>query len=207
MAFRMLCLCALNPQKSRLGWLVLARRRPAVRAGLTAVAFVLVFGQLAAGMAATLGEARSFSAFRVYFAGKAMKTLPLGKIDREPQHNGGRSAAWTFFYGTCVPSGEGLCSVPLQIQNYSTCRRWAGAYPGKPRLFSFRGAKAAWVRTAGSLEIYTGRTTVVIFARSHSVATSTARLLRTVGSTRPSSLPPPVPGSLRGELPCQGKPG
>lgn len=162
---------------------------------------------LATGRADTLGEAQSFSAFEVYFAGDAVKHLPLETIEREPRHGGGRSAARTFFYGSCVPIGEGLCSVPLQIQNYSTCRRWADAYPGKPRLFDFRGAKAAWVGTARSLEVYTGRTTVVIFARSRSIAWSAARLLRNIKSSHASSFPPPVPGSLWGELPCQGKPG
>jgi hypothetical protein len=177
------------------------------RACLSGLAFLLVFGQLAIGTAATLGEARSFSAFRVYFTGKAIKDLPLEMVEKEPRHNGGRSTAWTFFYGSCVPTGEGLCSVPLQIQNYSTCRRWADAYPGKPHLFHYRGAEAAWVRTAGSFEIYTGRTTVVIFARSRGIARSAARLLRAMKSSHPSPLPPPVPGSLWGELPCQRKPG
>jgi hypothetical protein len=58
------------------------------------------------------------------------------------------------------------------------------------------------------VEIFTGRTTVVIFATHENVARSTARQLRNVRQAQPPSLlPPPVPGSLRGKLPCQRKPG
>jgi hypothetical protein len=156
---------------------------------------------------ADLAKVRSFSAFHVYFAGHSTTSLPLESVLKEPLRGGGRSTSWTFFYGKCGSWSEGLCSVPLQIQDYSTCRRWADAYPGKPHLFAFRGAKAAWVGTAGSFEVYTGRTTVVIFARSRRVAWVAAQRLRDVNSTKPSRLPPPTPGSLWGRLPCQGEPG
>ena len=120
---------------------------------------------------------------------------------------------WNFYYGDCdPPSGlfaEGGCELPLQIQNYSTCRRWAGLLSNKSEIVDFRGAKATGNGNGieAPVEIFTGRTTVVIFAGKRSVAKSAARQLRNVRQARPSRLPPPVPGSLWGKLPCQRKPG
>jgi hypothetical protein len=54
------------------------------------------------------------------------------------------------------------------------------------------------------LEIFTGRTTVTIHAESQDLLDSTVRALRTVHQKRPVPLPPPVPGSLTRDLPCQG---
>jgi hypothetical protein len=57
------------------------------------------------------------------------------------------------------------------------------------------------------LEIYTGHTTVTVSAENRDVLNSAAKALRDVRQRHPTSLPPPVPGSLRGELPCQDRPG
>jgi hypothetical protein len=154
-----------------------------------------------------LGKVKAFDAYSVYFAGQGISGVPFEDVEKDAWPDR-KLVRWSFYYGDCaLPAGEGGCSVPLQIHNYPTCRRWASAYPGEPRLFNFRGAKAAWVSTAGSLEIYTGRTTVVIFAHRSKLAMRAARLLRGVRQVQPSRLPPPVPGSLEGELPCQVKPG
>ncbi len=54
------------------------------------------------------------------------------------------------------------------------------------------------------MEIFTGRTTVVIFGNGRSVTQAAARQLRNIHQDRaPSRLPPPVPGSLDEKLPCQ----
>jgi len=156
---------------------------------------------------------KRFDAFRVYYAGKEVAGLPLEDIEGAEGGYYVPSTGWSFYYGDCdPPSGlfaEGGCELPLQIQNYSICRRWAGLLHRKHRIVGFRGAK-----TAGSgngignpVEIFTGRTTVVIFATHGSVARSAARQLRNVRQAQPALLPPPVPGSLQGKLPCQRKPG
>lgn len=57
-------------------------------------------------------------------------------------------------------------------------------------------------------EVFTGRTTVVILGTRGSYVRTAARELRDVRQAqRPALLPPPAPGSLRGDLPCRGKPG
>ena len=168
-----------------------------------------ILGAASSGLAkpASLGNVKAFDAYSVYYAGQAISGVPLEEVEGDAWPDE-KLRGWSFSYGDCaLPEGEGGRSAPLQIQNYPTCRRWASAYPGEPRLFSFRGAKAAWVSSAGSLEIYTGRTTVVIFAHRAMLAKRASRLLRGVRESRPTRLPPPAPGSLWGDLPCQVKPG
>jgi hypothetical protein len=151
-----------------------------------------------------------FNPYLVYYAGKKVDRLPFTGIS---EAKAGRWIYWNFSYGDCnLPSGffvESGCSLPLSIQNWSTCYRWASKLHRNLRLFDFEGAKAAGGGRGGfPLEIFTGRTTVVIFAHDQSVSKSAARQLRNVRQAQPSALlPPPVPGSLRGKLPCQGKPG
>lgn len=175
---------------------------------------------------AKMREAKKFDPYRLYYAGEKVNGLPLTGIS---DAGAGRRIYWDFSHGTCkLPSGlfaEGGCSLPLSIQNWSTCYRWANMFarsrnphglfdprrakaaPNR-RLFDFRGAKAAQGEGGSELEIFTGRTTVVIWAHQRNVAESAARQLRDVRQARPpASLPPPAPGSLEGKLRCQGKRG
>jgi hypothetical protein len=56
------------------------------------------------------------------------------------------------------------------------------------------------------MEIFTGRTTIVVFGNEKALIKSAARELREVHQTEAASrLPPPAPGSLEGKLPCQRK--
>lgn len=174
----------------------------------------------------SLSQVKKFDPYRVYYAGEKVDALPLEGIS---DARAGRWIYWNFSYGDCdPPSGffaEGGCSLPLSVQNWSTCYRWANMFsrsrnphglfdprrakaaPNR-RLFDFRGAKATGGEGGSELEIFTGRTTVVIFAHKRDVAKSAARQLRGVRQARmPSLLPPPAPGSLQGKLPCQGKSG
>jgi hypothetical protein len=161
----------------------------------------------------SLSEVKRFDARPVYYAGEEVAGLPLEDVEGEQWQEVAQLMGWNFYYGDCdPPSGlfaEGGCELPLQIQNYSTCRRWASLLSDKSEIFDFRGAKAtgSGIGIEAPVEIFTGRTTVVIFAGKRSVARSAARQLRTIREARPSRLPPPVPGSLWGELPCQRKPG
>jgi hypothetical protein len=161
--------------------------------------------------APSLGEVKKFDVYRVYYAGAEVAGLPLEDIEGEDWQEDGRSIGWNFYYGDCdPPSGlfaEGGCQPPLQIQNYSSCRRWASLFSSKSDMFDFRGAKAARERGRG-FEVFTGRTTVVIYGTRGRFVKSAARQLRDVRQTdRPSLLPPPAPGTLWGKRPCQDKPG
>lgn len=158
----------------------------------------------------TLTEIRAFRAYPVYYSGASVAGSSITEILGDPsQYKDKRGTSWFLVYGDCDPGGEGGCLPPLQIHSYSTCTRWASLLNGSPvgirsRLFDFRGAKAT--RMEGSkLEIFTGRTTVTIGAENRRILNAAVRALREVHQKHPpSSLPPPMPGSLNGDLPCQG---
>jgi len=162
----------------------------------------------AAASAPSLGEVEAFDAYRVFYAGPEVNGNPLEHVNKSREDEiprlGERSAIWDFPYGTCTPPPDGGCSLPIDVQNWSTCHRNPAQYSYKLHYFKFRGTRAAWVPTAGGLEIYTGRTTVVIYGYTRSLIMAAARQLRAVGQTEaPSLLPPPAPGTMRGKLHCQ----
>lgn len=180
------------------------------------------FGALAAALASglflcacsledepSLSEIRGFRAYPVYYSGVSVAGNTLREVSGDPaEQKDKRDTTWVLIYGECKdPPAEGGCQVPVQIHNYSICARWEGLRDA--RLFDFRGAKATRPTGGGPavLEIYTGRTTVTVSAENRNVLDSAAQALRGVRQRHPTSLPPPVPGSLTGELPCQDRSG
>lgn len=157
----------------------------------------------------SLSEIREFRAYPVYYSGASVAGNSLKEVSGDPaEQKDKRDTTWVLIYGTCKdPPAEGGCQVPLQIHNYSICARWEGVR--EARLFDFRGAKATRPTGGGPavLEIFTGRTTVTVSAENQDVLDSAAQALRGVRQRHPTSLPPPVPGSLTGKLPCQDRPG
>jgi hypothetical protein len=154
---------------------------------------------------------RTFRAYPVYYSGESVAGRPLSKVlgDAAAQEDE-RDTTWVLVYGECEdPPDEGGCPYPLQIHNYSACTRWADQLHRNPRLFDFRGAKALrpMQGSEAALEIFTGRTTVTISATERQILDAAAQSLRNVRQEEPSPLPPPVPGSLTGDLPCQDRPG
>jgi hypothetical protein len=152
-----------------------------------------------------MSEVEEFNAFHVYYAGEEVAGLRFETISEHPpiRDRDERSSFWDFSYGDCAPPGNGACDPQLYVQSWSTCYRWASMSPHKLHLFNLRGAKASG-GGGSEWEIFTGRSTVVIFASSRPLAVAAAHQLRKVGQTEtPALLPPPVRGSLGGKLPCQ----
>lgn len=178
---------------------------------------ILLGGLIAAALALTAcgsedspspAEFKEFRAYPVYWSGESVAGNDLVEVMGDPTlHEDERETTWIFIYGECKdPPDEGGCPPPLQIHSYSTCERWASLGPNEPKLFDFHGAKASKPFPGGGagLEIFTGRTTVTFHAESQDLLDAATRALRTVHQKRPGPLPPPVPGSLKGELACQG---
>jgi hypothetical protein len=182
----------------------------------------LLLGSAAIAGVPGFGAAKKPHRYSVYWAGEEALGLPLESV--EDLSPGSIKTGRTYFgYGDCEPSGADhpSCALPMQVQSTSGCVRWASRLRGKgERLTDFRGAKALWHRglplegggegAAGPLEIFTGRTTVVIAVNEgtpkerETRAFAVARLLRTVHESKPpAKLPPPALGSLAGKLPCQ----
>jgi hypothetical protein len=131
------------------------------------------------------------------------------------------------FYGTC--SGES-CLPPVEIQSWPACIRNRARYwtwdPQHERWvqkhrhdFTIRGVPAAVFETSPNnarVEVYTGKTTVVIFTTTLSRAKLIARRLvsespnptihptrRHVARTPTPPLPSPAPGALTDKLRCR----
>jgi hypothetical protein len=165
-----------------------------------AACLVLLCGFALAGCDAddgiTLGEVKKFDAYPLFYAGDEVAGHELEEI-----------------VGTCEPpeadefGDHESCAPPIQIQVSSICDRHIGLGDGDQKLLDVRGAKAA--ANGGGLEIFTGRTTVVVFAIDKpNLLKPTVRQLRRLGQAAPADrLPPPVAGALQGKLPCPEKRG
>ncbi len=194
------------------------------RRKLRAVAILSSLALLAAlpaGCAAnddlTLADAQAFDAYPLYYSGPEVAGLSLEAVvqgwatNRHAREQGRRRIYWTFIYGDCTPPpSEGGCAPPLEVQVWSACVRSVSPIKvRKHHLYEFRGAKA----TGGGgryevspMEIFTGRTTIIVFGNEKPLVKTAARGLREVHEVQAASrLPPPAPGSLKEELPCQRK--
>ena len=194
--------------------------------GLVLALFVAA-GVLAAAMLGYLGgsstvhpnsnfsvaRAREFRDFPVFYAVPEVNGQELTATNYEPL-GPLRKSQWSveFSYGTCdIGPGfdPGGCSLPVSISNEPACSRnlsmYGGALSPKPHVTRVRGTTAAFFEGGSQLEIQTGTTTVVIFARSRHDTLSVARSLRglNVPIAEGDRLPRPAPGAVEGTLRCQ----
>jgi hypothetical protein len=188
------------------------------------LAFVVMAALAANAFAGVAGfaAAKAFHRYPVYWAGAKVLGVPLEDIEGHAGFEKHAPSGWSFNYGTCeLPeTDEPSCALPVEIQVDSTCTRWADELNRPADLVPFRGAIANWRLGAPGpgehgVEIFTGRVTIVVFVEPFSlkqiyhlsdpekVASQVMDRLRTVHQAGPRPLPPPVPGSLAGGLPCQ----
>jgi hypothetical protein len=89
-----------------------------------------------------------------------------------------------FIYGDCDPGPDSGCAPPLQLQYWPLSQRHPSKFtitPGSPAPCTrgtVGGTKVAAFTTTGGLEVYIGRTVVVVFAEWQ-------RTLRAVKALRP----------------------
>jgi hypothetical protein len=109
------------------------------------------------------------------FAGKAFEGLPLTSSLRS-------AVAFSYIYGSCDASGgDGGCAPPLELQNWSICRRHPLEIDRIPlRISRMRGVPV--IDYGDALEVLTGRTDVVVFADA-------GRARRVVAALRPARGP------------------
>jgi hypothetical protein len=115
-----------------------------------------------------------------YFAGMRMTSTP-------DEH---RYA--TFTYGDCEqPEGEGGCSVPADVQNWSTCARNPLRIAFAPyQVFPLRGGGIVSVYEGSQVEVATGDLNAVVFAEPELIGAALLRLhLRS--QPGPETLAPP----------------
>jgi hypothetical protein len=170
--------------------------------------------------------------FTVYSLGPRLADLPLTAVLRTCARpypgEWVRSNSVSFIYGTCTvePDPEtgyvdGGCAPTVEIQTWPACERTLadlgqeGPEPGeRSDLTELRGVPAA--RDDGRIELYAGDATIVIQANGPALTKRAVSALQaeradlppfdaaTTTTTAGDDLPPPAPGTLRGELSCAG---
>ena len=139
----------------------------------------------------TLADARAFDDFPLYYAGELVDGLPLVAIVRRED----TARYVSFVYGSCEPSGsDQSCAPPAEIQIWPSATRNVGSYDARgggaaPRLepVVVRGVAGAFLDEGTRLELFTGRSTIVVFSDSRDRLLRIARALRCV--TSPGSVP------------------
>lgn len=115
-----------------------------------------------------------------YFAGMRLTSTP-------EEHNYA-----TFAYGDCeLPEGEGGCSLPADVQNWSACARNPLRIDIDPyQVFPLRGGAIVSVYESGRAEVATGDRNVVVFAESELVGAALLRI-HLQSQPGPETLAPP----------------
>jgi hypothetical protein len=131
----------------------------------------------------------------------------------------GRDNSVTVIYGICDFEREPQCSPPLQVQSWPACERKPanyrdpnGALPERTDL-TIRGVPAAVYEEDHRVEVYSGTTTVVIYANDRDLALRAAEGLQRAPMAKPplerplaqqpaGQLPPPRPEVLQGTYEC-----
>jgi hypothetical protein len=113
--------------------------------------------------------------FTAYYAGNRVNGLPAtsAEVSCERRYEDeGPSGYVDFGYGSCNASSEeegGGCTLPFDIQSAPLCSRHPALYTtpdgqikpdGRLRI---RGVPAAWYEGKSRLELYTRRTTIIVF--------------------------------------------
>jgi hypothetical protein len=188
----------------------------AVAASVAFVLFGTVYALGANDPEADSAEVTAQATYEVYWLGRSFEGLKLtGTFRRLEKPGPGEKFGadfTTYLYGTCKPRGsDGGCALPLEIQSWAACKRNLSVYSvtpdGRPlphKRTTIRGVPAAIFEDGLRLEVYTGKTTVVLFGYSGPQLRRAANVMRSVsGKVGPGDpLPPPAPGALTGGLSC-----
>jgi hypothetical protein len=147
-----------------------------------------------------LAEAQTFPFYRVYWTGPRFGSYRLAGA--EGLHNYNSAVGESVYYGSCVSGkssalGGSGCVLPLQVTTVLYTRH-ANAPLGAQRNTLLRGAPAVLYDGGSSIELYTGRLAIDVYADSPSAA------LRAVAGLRPLNAPGSAAGSLPPPVYCPG---
>ena len=182
-----------------------SRNRPRSRALRPALAVAACAAALAAAGCSTahpgqiaqgnLAEAQTFPYFPVYWAGHRFDGKPVAAVDGLRGYI--PSVGDSIYYGDCVQSkgifGGGSCLLPLQVTTVIYHLHSNNAL-GPQRNIVVRGVPATVYDEGRSIEVYSGRVAIDLFADSFTHAYAGAQQLLPVNAPGSSTaaLPPPV---------------
>lgn len=100
----------------------------------------------------------------------------------------------SFSYGDCeLPQGEGGCSVPAQVQNFSSCERNPIGLDRLPyRVFLVRGGGLAAEYERTGVDVGTGSRTVTVYTNEFELMGAALREIRPQSDSAPVPMSPPV---------------
>jgi len=146
--------------------------------------------------AAELAEAQTFPYYRIYWAGSRFQGLPLSAADGLKGYDS--EIGDSVYYGDCVSGhgvfgGGGSCTLPLQVTTV-VYRLHSNAPLGPQRNTLIRGVPATVYDEGRSIELYSGRLSIDIFADTFARGYAAALRLRPLNASGSASgpLPPPV---------------
>lgn len=122
-----------------------------------------------------------FAGLRVTDEGSSPGTDPKG-TDR------------SFGYGDCeLPEGEGGCSLPVSIQNFSSCARNPIGLDRLPfRVYLLRGGGLVAQYESTAVDVGTGERTVTVYADYELMGAALREVRPKEGAEEPGALAPPV---------------
>jgi len=144
---------------------------------------------------AELAEAQTFPYFRIYWAGARFQGLPLSAADGLKGYDS--EIGDSVYYGDCVTGqgvfgGGGSCTLPLQVTTV-IYRIHSNAPLGPQRNTLIRGVPATVYDEGRSIELYSGRLSIDIFADSFARGYAAALRLRPLNASGSASGPLPLP--------------
>ncbi len=160
-------------------------------------------------------ESTSSREFRRYDLGNRFRSLvAVRKFRRCDAPYPGESVRANFFERQYARCGD--CDVIVSVQSWPACERSRADVTDPPpgglpspevRHLQLRDVPALYFVADRRLELYTGRTTVVLFGPNLVTLRRATYKLRTSRGMRPKvgprdRLPAPVPGALAGQLRC-----
>lgn len=166
------------------------------------------------------------TSFPVYSVGPVFEGLPMTttyrRCDVPWPEEVERANFVSFIYGSCTPPAGidvGGCAPPLEVQSWPTCERNLASIQPMPdgqtlqySQIQVNGAPAASFDDGLQVEVFTGRTTVVVFGADAAQVLRAAAAIQAQPSDDPLAfpakassadpLPAPLPGIVEGGIPC-----
>jgi hypothetical protein len=141
-----------------------------------------------------LAQAQTFPYYEIYWVGRDFAHHQMTAADGQKNYNS--SIGDSVYYGDCV-HGKGIlstgsCRLPLQVTTV-IYRLHSNATLGKQRNTVIRGVPATIYEEGRSIELYSGRVAIDLFASTPAATLQAANELRPLNAAESDTTPLPSP--------------